>query len=185
MPQLLAAALVCAVLIASEALCASGMLGVYGIVDKVVFEPDERAPERIQLWGSFALVESGVRIGLTISEPKRGYLYLRMPYSGHPHTQAIRNEWADFKAMAGTGQAIGFGSWAYIGAFSALRTDVSTRQVPYIIEQSAGRPRTDLRVRPASEAPSTPALYETNLGIVKLSATGSHAEIVKRLRDAR
>jgi hypothetical protein len=42
---------------------------------------------------------------------------------------------------------------------------------------------TDLRVRPESEAPATPAIYATNAGIVKLSAEGSHAAIVKQLRD--
>ena len=27
----------------------NGNIGIYGIVDKVVFEPDENAPERIQI----------------------------------------------------------------------------------------------------------------------------------------
>jgi hypothetical protein len=29
----------------------NGNIGIYGIVDKVVLEPDENAPERIQIWG--------------------------------------------------------------------------------------------------------------------------------------
>ena len=55
---------------------------------------------------------------------------------------------------------------------------------PYILERSPGNSQTDLRVRPASEAPASPALYQTNTGIVKLSDTGSHAEIVRQLKDA-
>ena len=37
-------------------LTASGPLGIYGIVEKVVFEPNEAAPERIQVWGAFTYV---------------------------------------------------------------------------------------------------------------------------------
>lgn len=29
----------------------NGNVGIYGIVDKVVFEPDGSTPERIQIWG--------------------------------------------------------------------------------------------------------------------------------------
>jgi hypothetical protein len=32
-------------------LAKNGNIGIYGIVDKVVLEPDENAPERIQIWG--------------------------------------------------------------------------------------------------------------------------------------
>jgi hypothetical protein len=43
---------------------------------------------------------------------------------------------------------------------------------------------TDLRVRPATETPSAPAAYQTNAGIVRLTADGSHAELVTQLRAA-
>jgi hypothetical protein len=39
-----------------------------------------------------------------------------------------------------------------------------------------------LRVRPATETPSAPALYQTDSGVVKLSETGSHAAVVKQLK---
>src|SRR5687768_10357820 len=57
---------------------ASGPLGIYGIVEKVVFEPNEQSPERIQVWGAFAYVDGGVGSSLTVSAPKRGYLYFRL-----------------------------------------------------------------------------------------------------------
>ena len=67
------------VLTGAAHLGASGPLGIYGIVEKVVFEPNEQAPERIQVWGAFAYVEGGVgQSSLTVSKPVRGYLYFRL-----------------------------------------------------------------------------------------------------------
>jgi len=40
-------------------LIASGPVGFYAVIEKVVFEPDEKAPERMQLWGAFAVVDGG------------------------------------------------------------------------------------------------------------------------------
>lgn len=162
-------------------LTASGPLGIYGIVEKVAFEPNETAPERIQVWGAFAYVDGARGQGLTVSPVKRGYLYFRMDPS---QAEAIKKEWADLKAVAGTGQAIGFGQWFYIGGFPALQPDTRTSMPPYILERAPGNPQTDLRVRPESEAPGYAALYHTNAGIVKLSETGGHAAIVKQLKDA-
>jgi hypothetical protein len=163
---------------------ASGPLGIYGIVEKVVFEPNEQSPERVQVWGAFAYVESSV-VGqsLTISSPKRGYLYFRL---GGAADTLVRSEWADLKSVAGTGQAVGFGRWGYIGRFDGLQPDTAKPTPPYILEATGPRSatRTDLRVRPATETPAGPALYQINAGVVKLSASGSHAAIVEQLRTA-
>jgi hypothetical protein len=157
-------------------LSASGALGVYGVVEKVVFEPSEAAPERIQVWGAFAYVNGAAAgQGLTVSPAKRGYMYFRMDPS---KADIIKKEWADLKAVAGTGQAIGFGEWFYFGVFGALRPDAPTDR---LLDRSG---QADLRVRPASETPASPAQYQTNAGIVKLSETGGHAAIVKQLKDA-
>jgi len=37
---------------------ASGPAGCYAIVEKVVLEPNDKAPERVQVWGVFALKHS-------------------------------------------------------------------------------------------------------------------------------
>lgn len=165
---------------------ASGPLGIYGIVEKVVFEPNEQDAERIQVWGAFAYVDGGVGSSLTVSAPKRGYLYFRLHNAAaggiEAVTKLVRNEWADLKSVAGTGQAVGFGRWGYIGGFGGLEPGVASGNPPYILERSAGNPRTDLRVRPANEPPAAPALYQTDSGVVKLSDTGSHAAIVKQLK---
>jgi hypothetical protein len=176
-------------LVGVSPLIASGPLGIYGIVEKVVFEPNEKAAERIQVWGAFAYVDGIAGEGLTVSAAKRGYLFFRLPSSADGLTnqvqeEAIKKEWVDLKAVAGTGQAIGFGRWGYIGRFGALRPDTRSDMPPYVLERAPGNPRTDLRVRPASEAPVSPTLYQTNTGIVRLSEAGSHAAIVKQLKDA-
>ena len=170
-------------MLAVAPLARSGGVGIYGIVEKVVMEPNETVPERIQVWGSFAYVETSAGFGTMVSAARRGYLYFRLEapaYGGPFDPRVVRNEWADLKAVAGTGQAVGFGSWGYIGRFAELQPD----RKPYVYEQSAGRPYADLRVRPATEPPANPVLYLTDTGLVKLSDRGSHAAILQRLRDA-
>ena len=46
-------------ILVASALLASGTVGIYGMVSKVVFEPNDQNPERIQIWGAFTLVEGG------------------------------------------------------------------------------------------------------------------------------
>ena len=159
---------------------ASGPLGIYGIVEKVVFEPNEQSPERIQVWGAFVYVESSaVNQSLTTSKPARGYLYFRLGGSGDA---LVRREWADLKSVAGTGQAVAFGKWHYIGGFGSLQPDAATRTPPYILESHQGNRQTDMRVRPATETPTSPALYQIDSGVVKLSENGSHASVIQQLK---
>jgi hypothetical protein len=149
---------------------ASGPVGIYGIVERVVFEPSEASPRRVQVWGAFAYADIRAAQGWaspaaqqrSASSVERGYLYFALPtLVGGQTTPAdvelVKREWADLKAVAGTGQAIGFGRWA--AGFN------------------------DLRIRPASESPTGPATYQTNAGIVKLSDDGSHAALIERLRS--
>ena len=170
--------------VATALLAASGPIGVYGIVEKVVFEPSAVAPERIQVWGAFAYADIGGG-PIAFSSATRGYMYFRLPAGATPTTiETIKREWADLQSVAGTGQAIAFGKWGYIGGFGGLQPDARGTRPPYILESSPGNPQTDLRVRPASEAAAGPAQYQTNAGIVKLAETGSHAAIVQQLKDA-
>ena len=97
----------------------------------------------------------------------------------------FRSEWADLKAVAGTGQAVGFGRYGYIGSFGVLEPSGVAAPPSYLYEnRPSGGDQADLRVRPATEEPRSPATYQTETGIVKLSDTGSHADVVKRLREA-
>jgi hypothetical protein len=81
----------------------NGNIGIYGIVDKVVFEPNEHSPQRIQIWGLFV-----VPVQMSSGEykaPQRGVLYFELPPG---RERAVRKEWIELSRMAGTGQAIGF-----------------------------------------------------------------------------
>lgn len=168
---------------------ASGPIGIYGIVEKVIFEPSESSPERIQVFGAFALVDGGVGNPQGATTPKRGYLYFSLP-EDRPLQEAAKKEWADLKAVAGTGQAIGFGSYLYIGAFSGLATDSPNgspprSSPPYTLRPvPGGGAQADLWVHPESERPSQSVVYSTNSGVVKLPAQGSHAAIVAQLKQA-
>ena len=82
----------------------SDLIGVFARVDKVIFEPNAEAPDRVQIWGAFTLAskENTGQYG----PAQRGYFY----YSIVPgRADVCRSEWADFKAAAGTDQIIGFG----------------------------------------------------------------------------
>jgi hypothetical protein len=176
------ALIVAAAVLAAMPLAASGPLGIYGIVERVVFEPDEAHAERVQLWGAFAYVDGGTGTPLGTSKAERGYLYFTLPANAaESRATQIRREWADLKAVAGTGQAVGFGSWGYIGAFRALDPAKRSSSPPYILSE---RNQSDMRVRPAAEKPAGPAVYQTDSGVVKINASGDRAPIVKELQDA-
>ena len=83
---------------------ASDPVGIYALVDKVVFEPNETNPERIQIWGAFAIAEGN---GYTYRNAERGYLYYK---TNSEKPAACRNEWSDLKSVAGTGEFVAFGS---------------------------------------------------------------------------
>jgi hypothetical protein len=190
--KLMAVVFALMVVLLAPSLRASGPVGIYGIVERVVFEPNEQAPERIQVWGAFALVDGGTAAPVANSTPTRGYLYFKLPvvvdgFVSMADLTLVRREWADLKAVAGTGQAVGFGSWQYIGRFD----DMQQSGKGYVFENivrpingrmSRGGQQTDLRVRLASETPAAPVTYQTDSGIVKLAATGSHAALVRQLQ---
>jgi hypothetical protein len=86
------------------ALQASDPVGVYAVVEKVVLEPAEGTPQRIQIWGAFAIAERDSTDNY--GPAQRGYLYYSCPQG---QEQVCRNEWADLKAVAGKSTGIGFG----------------------------------------------------------------------------
>jgi hypothetical protein len=102
--RILGAAILSGCLGATIAVYASDFTGVYAVVDKVVFEPSESAPARIQIWGAFALSD-GQR-GSNYKPAEKGYLY----YTCESGKESIcRKEWADLKSVSGTDTGVGFG----------------------------------------------------------------------------
>jgi hypothetical protein len=92
-------------IVAAMTAAASVPLGVYAVIDKVVLEPSDAEPQRVQVWGAFAVWSE--YDGLGYRAPKRGYLY----YScAKEQIRICRSEWADLRSVAGNGQMIGFGS---------------------------------------------------------------------------
>src|SRR4029450_6962926 len=69
-----AAALVALVTPATRA---SDPTGIYGFVDRVVFEPSDATPERIQVWGGFALAKR-TETRLDYHHPARCYPYFQL-----------------------------------------------------------------------------------------------------------
>lgn len=100
-----AIAVVGLVLIGASVAQASDPIGIYAIVDKVVFEPNDSAPEKIQIWGTFMLAKG--RGGDEYAEPVRGFLYYSLPKGKEANA---KKEWADLKKLAGTDQTVAFGS---------------------------------------------------------------------------
>ena len=80
-------------------------IGVYARIDKIILEPNEAAPERIQIWGAFAVASRENRS--SYDSPQRGYLYFTLKAGKE---EVCRREWADLKTVAGTDQILGFGS---------------------------------------------------------------------------
>src|SRR5262245_19470404 len=76
-PVLLAAFLF--LLSRSVSLFASGPVGIFGIIEKVLYEPNASAPERLQVWGAFSYVEGANQSAVQVSNITRGYLYFRLP----------------------------------------------------------------------------------------------------------
>ena len=83
---------------------ASDFVGVYARIDKVVLEPNNDAPERIQIWGVFSLANPDDRQNYLPAA--RGYVYFKLDRN----PQAARAEWNDLKQAAGSSQILAFGA---------------------------------------------------------------------------
>jgi hypothetical protein len=93
-----------AISVAVAAMSASDRTAVYARIDKVVLEPTAEAPQRVQVWGVFAMAKPNDMNDYL--PPARGYLYFAL--AANP--QAAQKEWADLQSVAGTNQIVGFGS---------------------------------------------------------------------------
>jgi hypothetical protein len=96
---------------------ASDFVGVYALIDKVVFEPNADKPERIQVFGVFAIARADDR---NLYQPaQRGYLYFTLPDT--QRDLALR-EWSDLKAKAGSRTVISFGARSMTKAPTVRKT---------------------------------------------------------------
>jgi hypothetical protein len=142
--------LVTAVILAALSLStarASGYVGVYALIDKVVMEPNADNPERIQIFGVFSIATDK-----QVFQPaQRGYLYFKL--SGD-NQALIRREWADLKAAAGARTVISFGGSGFAGSFSTIP-----------------------RLRKPDEKPSAPDPYVLGAGLNKMRSDTDYGPI--------
>jgi hypothetical protein len=103
--------------VGAAVLSASGPIGVYAIVERVILEPNDAKPERIQIWGAFSI---GSRNGGQYSAPRRGYLYYKLDTQSSHSRQASLAAWADLRQVAGSDEVVGFG-----GGFYGMDRDVN------------------------------------------------------------
>ena len=105
---------------------ASDPMGVYCVVEKVVFEPAD-CPDRAQVWGACAVALP--QPGGQFKAPARGYFYYSIPAGKE---DVVRAEWADLKAVSGKGEAVGFGS-RFGGGAGRFRptTEAAAKPDPY------------------------------------------------------
>jgi len=89
----------------------SDPVGVYAIVEKVAFEPNDEKPERLLVWGAFRVAKG--KFGMEYEPAVRGYLYYRLDPDVERKLQLA--QWNDLKAAAGTGEGVSF-STRYKGA---------------------------------------------------------------------
>jgi hypothetical protein len=72
-------------------------------VERLVFEPNENTPTRIQIWGSFALLNSTRD---AYGEPVRGYLY----YTAAPgKEEESRKKWGELKKLVAEQHLVSYG----------------------------------------------------------------------------
>jgi len=146
-----------------SSLMADGPVGVYAMVQKVVFEPSETEPTAIQVWGVFVWVDGGLKSPGPINLPQRGYMYFKLP-AGPTDIAAARKQWAEIRAIADTSQIIAFGDWNYVGPFENLHVPVAGGQE-------------DVRVRRQNEMPARPISYPIRSGLVKVANDPAHESL--------
>lgn len=156
-------------------LLASGTVGIYAVVERVVFEPNEDTQERIQVFGAFAFQDSMQAGSSAFTTPERGFIYFRLPEDTSRTT--VRREWEDIASVAGTGEAIAFGQFNYAGRIPSATASLG----------SGFSMGTNMGVRLAVDAPganaATAAVYRpSDLGVVRLGE-GNYEEITAQLRS--
>jgi hypothetical protein len=83
---------------------ASDPVGIYAVIERAELEPSTGAPERVRLWGAFALAQGR---GDTYAPPVRGVMYFALKKGKE---EVCRKEWADLKKLAGQRQVVAFGA---------------------------------------------------------------------------
>lgn len=82
----------------------SDQVGVYALIDRVVFHPNKTAPERVEVFGAFAIAQAPQ--GNYYRSPRWGFLAFHLDPKA---VDKCRAQWNDLASVAGKGKCIGFG----------------------------------------------------------------------------
>lgn len=159
MKRLISLACLLTCLFATKTL-ASDPIGIYALVDRVVLEPSDAQPERIQIHGAFCFAMR--QFGDEYAPPVRGYLYYQLPAE---KPDVAKAEWADMKKIAGTNQIIAFGS--RYQKFGVLRRGAG----PDVAQKTSEKRLADLQPDP----------YPLGFGLNRVRAT-QNSDHVRQLR---
>ena len=81
---------------------AGGPPPVCMVIDKLVFEPNEDSPARVQIWGTFSFLKERTNYG----KPVQGYLYYSVAKGKE---EQCRKEWARLKKLVADKHVVAFG----------------------------------------------------------------------------
>lgn len=156
---------VVAVLAAASTVHASDPIGIYAVIEKIAYEPSAQAPERVRIWGTFALAERTG--GMNCSSPQSGQLYFKLPKQ---QPQDAIAEWRDLEKSIASGEPIGFGNrYAQIDREIAVlkADDLKTAAEEYALGFGLSR------MRRASQNPAVRGL----MSLPRLVAPANGAEL--------
>jgi hypothetical protein len=122
---------------------ASDVVAVYALVDKVALEPSAEKPERIQIWGVFAMAKPNDRN--LYEAPQRGYLYFKAPAGKE---DLARKEWTDLKEIAGARKVVAFGSRSVMKARVRRSEEKPEAADVYEIDSGVVKVRSDTEYGP-------------------------------------
>lgn len=161
-----------------------GTFDIYALIEKVVLEPNDAAPERMQIWGAFAFAPPGN--WKPQNEPRRGYFYFRLP-SSEKVARAARSEWAELQALSGSGQAVEFGriDELYYGMLAPNQTERDYIDANGHVFYGAGvNLEESMRIRKDSAPPRDPVTYPMPVGVIQLGNSDNFGLLLTHLKDA-
>ena len=168
-PKCMKPALLLALTFAAGTAAAGDWVNVYAVVEKVLVEP-----ERIQIWGVFAIADpklaaTALDSGEGYQPPQRGYLFFTLP--SEKREDALK-EWAGIAALAGKHEAVGFGLRYFVKRYPVrLRKPDETPKDPDTYQSANG----DIR------GWNPDGIMATNNGLVPQSYHGDTYPPVKSL----
>ncbi len=149
---------------------AGGPPVVLAVLDRVVLEPNETNPTRVQLWGTFALAEGKGKYHTPVS----GCLYYQpQPSDEKEHLKEwTLEEWAELRKLAGKREVVAFGFCHSPEQAGNLRRAISRKDLPDTYPLGS--------VEIVTRAEDWQAIDpEAIKGLLKVTSSGSPARQVK------